>query len=331
MGFRYKKSVNLGGGIRLNAGKNGIGISGGVKGLRVSHGADGKTRVTASLPGTGISYQETIRKNNSKKQNPEINQDHIQLANECLYTFEATVKLIIEDGTPVTNAVILYRPCTISIYPTEVFINVSKGEFQGSGDTMYSTVNELTIKKEIKEGKFLFKKYKDTYIDLGLTFTDKVYRLLMQDEAAADALINWQNSYLETLESSNLQDLDIFTEDELYDTHSIEPDDELEGYGGVELTCTNCFAEQTVEDWQINEQGDTWSILCSECFVEFEVGGTQETEELGIDSSPDIIAECPNDTCMGDIPLNYLDFDESNTAIVDCPHCLSTITFKGDL
>ncbi|WHY65638.1 DUF4236 domain-containing protein [Neobacillus sp. SuZ13] len=69
MGFRYKKSLNLGGGVRLNAGKNGIGISAGTKGLRISHGADGKTRVTASIPGTGISYQETV---GSKKQNRKV-------------------------------------------------------------------------------------------------------------------------------------------------------------------------------------------------------------------------------------------------------------------
>jgi hypothetical protein len=60
MGFRFRKSINLGGGVKVNLSKKGVGVSTGVKGLRVSHGADGKTRVTASLPGTGISYQETL-------------------------------------------------------------------------------------------------------------------------------------------------------------------------------------------------------------------------------------------------------------------------------
>lgn len=58
MGFRYRKSINLGGGFRVNLSKNGIGYSWGVKGYRVTKTADGRTRQTASIPGTGISYVE---------------------------------------------------------------------------------------------------------------------------------------------------------------------------------------------------------------------------------------------------------------------------------
>lgn len=56
MGFRFRKSINLGGGFRVNLSKNGIGYSWGVKGYRVTKTADGRTRQTASIPGTGISY-----------------------------------------------------------------------------------------------------------------------------------------------------------------------------------------------------------------------------------------------------------------------------------
>ena len=35
MGFRYRKSINLGGGFRINLNKSGIGYSWGVKGSRV--------------------------------------------------------------------------------------------------------------------------------------------------------------------------------------------------------------------------------------------------------------------------------------------------------
>ena len=45
MGWNYRKSVNLGGGMRLNFSKSGIGISGGVKGFRISTGPRG-TRMT---------------------------------------------------------------------------------------------------------------------------------------------------------------------------------------------------------------------------------------------------------------------------------------------
>ena len=56
MGFRYRKSINLGGGFRVNISKSGVGYSWGVKGYRITRTADGRTRQTASKPGTGISY-----------------------------------------------------------------------------------------------------------------------------------------------------------------------------------------------------------------------------------------------------------------------------------
>lgn len=55
MGFRYRRSVKIGG-LRINFSKSGIGYSYGVKGLRYTKTAKGKERVTASIPGTGISY-----------------------------------------------------------------------------------------------------------------------------------------------------------------------------------------------------------------------------------------------------------------------------------
>ena len=62
MGWNYRKSVNLGGGVRLNFSKSGIGISGGVKGFRISSGPRGK-RLFASIPGTGIYYTKSLGSN----------------------------------------------------------------------------------------------------------------------------------------------------------------------------------------------------------------------------------------------------------------------------
>lgn len=56
MGMRFRKSINLGGGARLNFSKSGIGTSVGGKGFRVTKKAGGGTRTTISAPGTGISY-----------------------------------------------------------------------------------------------------------------------------------------------------------------------------------------------------------------------------------------------------------------------------------
>lgn len=58
MGWRYRKSINLGLGFRINLSKSGIGYSWGFPGYRVTKMANGGNRTTYSIPGTGISYVE---------------------------------------------------------------------------------------------------------------------------------------------------------------------------------------------------------------------------------------------------------------------------------
>ena len=55
MGFRLRKSINLGG-VRINLSKSGVGYSFGAKGMRITKCANGRTRNTVGIPGTGISY-----------------------------------------------------------------------------------------------------------------------------------------------------------------------------------------------------------------------------------------------------------------------------------
>lgn len=56
MGFRFRKSISLGKGFRINISKSGIGWSAGTKGFRFTKKANGGTRQTFTLPGTGLSY-----------------------------------------------------------------------------------------------------------------------------------------------------------------------------------------------------------------------------------------------------------------------------------
>lgn len=67
MGLRYRKSINLGGGFRVNFSKSGIGYSWGTKGYRVTHKAGGGVRRTYSIPGTGISWVDDSNKGRKKK------------------------------------------------------------------------------------------------------------------------------------------------------------------------------------------------------------------------------------------------------------------------
>lgn len=67
MGFRFKKSFNLGKGLKINLSKHGIGYSVGTKGVRVTKTAKGTTRKTLTLPGTGLSYVTESKSDKDKK------------------------------------------------------------------------------------------------------------------------------------------------------------------------------------------------------------------------------------------------------------------------
>ena len=70
MGFRLRKSINFGGGFRINLSKSGVGYSWGVPGYRITKTAKGRTRRTYSIPGTGISYvNESHKKRFSQNKN----------------------------------------------------------------------------------------------------------------------------------------------------------------------------------------------------------------------------------------------------------------------
>lgn len=78
MGVRFRKSVNLGGGFKINISKSGVGYSWGTKGFRVTKKSTGGTRTTASIYGTGLSYvSETGKKKRptgSKGKQPAVQQ-----------------------------------------------------------------------------------------------------------------------------------------------------------------------------------------------------------------------------------------------------------------
>lgn len=93
MGFRYRKSINLGGGFRINLSKHGVGYSWGVPGYRVTKTATGRTRKTYSIPGTGLGYIEESSgtKNNKQKIQKEENsniENTIELSSGDIHTYQ---------------------------------------------------------------------------------------------------------------------------------------------------------------------------------------------------------------------------------------------------
>ena len=80
MGLNFRKSINLGKGFKLNVGKKSVGISGGVKGARVSMNSSGRKTATFSIPGTGLSYSVNLnnlfKKKSSKKKGSNDDTDN---------------------------------------------------------------------------------------------------------------------------------------------------------------------------------------------------------------------------------------------------------------
>jgi hypothetical protein len=56
MGWRFRRSVKLLPGVRLNVGKRSLSVSAGPRGGKVSLNTKGEVRRTVGLPGTGLSH-----------------------------------------------------------------------------------------------------------------------------------------------------------------------------------------------------------------------------------------------------------------------------------
>ena len=89
MGFRFRKSVNLGG-FRINLSKSGIGYSVGVKGFRVTKTARNTLRTTASAYGTGLSYveEQSLNPKREKKDNSIDSNETVDYAKNMCNTEE---------------------------------------------------------------------------------------------------------------------------------------------------------------------------------------------------------------------------------------------------
>src|SRR5438046_3058262 len=61
MGLRFRRSLKLGPGIRLNMTKTGLGVSFGPRGMRYSVHSSGRRTRSIGIPGTGLSYVDVDR------------------------------------------------------------------------------------------------------------------------------------------------------------------------------------------------------------------------------------------------------------------------------
>jgi hypothetical protein len=56
MGWRWRKSISLGGGVRTTVSKQGMGVSWGFRGLRIGKSPYGQYWISIGIPGTGLYF-----------------------------------------------------------------------------------------------------------------------------------------------------------------------------------------------------------------------------------------------------------------------------------
>lgn len=131
MGFRFRKSINLGGGMRINLSKSGVGYSFGVKGFRVTKKANGGTRTTVSIPGSGLSYvhESSGGKQNSRRSSgsPTPNTFHSDVNNtyDTQEIKNANATMLVSEGledmlAAATKSLRLYSWASIGFWVTLV-------------------------------------------------------------------------------------------------------------------------------------------------------------------------------------------------------------------
>jgi hypothetical protein len=72
MGFRFRRSIKIAPGVRLNVSKSGVSASIGRRGATINISEKG-TKATVGIPGTGISYSESL--SSAKRSQPSAQTD----------------------------------------------------------------------------------------------------------------------------------------------------------------------------------------------------------------------------------------------------------------
>lgn len=67
MGLKFRKSIKIAPGVRMNFSSKSTGISVGGKGYRYTVNSSGRRTASVGIPGTGLSYSKSVRKGTSRK------------------------------------------------------------------------------------------------------------------------------------------------------------------------------------------------------------------------------------------------------------------------
>jgi len=94
MATRFRRTLKLAPGLRLNVGKRGLSLSAGTRGAKVTFGGKGGTRTTIGLPGTGLSHTTVHSKAKAHTSAAPILSD-VHVASNEGHFFAAVLSLIL--------------------------------------------------------------------------------------------------------------------------------------------------------------------------------------------------------------------------------------------
>lgn len=122
MALRFRKSIKVAPGVRLNISKKSIGVSAGVKGYRKSINSSGRVTTSIGVPGTGVSYVTT--KNAKKSGNPSISARSTASPSSASDTGSVSRKNNgAKEKKPKTAAVLLDKPnASFIVFAVIIFI-----------------------------------------------------------------------------------------------------------------------------------------------------------------------------------------------------------------
>lgn len=118
MGLRYRKSIKLGGGFRINLSKSGVGYSWGLPGFRISKSPNGTKQKTFYIPGTGLSYVKRSSKNKKEIKPVKGNIDRYEIQDLKTPTIDALYQLLenLKKLNTFSNVLLMTLPLIIINY-----------------------------------------------------------------------------------------------------------------------------------------------------------------------------------------------------------------------
>lgn len=145
MGLRFRKSIKIAPGVKVNLNKKSAGISIGPRGAKLTTNTKGKTTATVGAPGTGLSYSTSV--GGKKKKSSKVNTSHKKTNTPKKNEFESTKQWYQKTGWAIAFLIIFFPiglflmwkhtnwNKIIKIIITAIFIFAFIGANNGSSDT----------------------------------------------------------------------------------------------------------------------------------------------------------------------------------------------------